>query len=78
MRVAPTDTSLQQGDGPALTDLQPPPQVFPVDQAVTVGVSDLPAGTCTVVVGGSPTPELGERQIWLLPGDPGAAACTAA
>ncbi len=78
VRVAPTDTSLQQGDGPALTDLQPPPQVFPVDQAVTVWVGVLPAGTCTVVVGGSPTPELGERQIWLLPGDPGAAACTAA
>lgn len=78
VRVAPTDTSLQQGDGPNLTDLQPAPQVFPVDdKGGTVWVGVLPPGTCTVVVGGSPSPELGERQLWLLPGDPGAAACAA-
>lgn len=78
VRVAPTDTSLQQGDGPALADIQPPPQVFPVDErGGTVWVGVLPPGTCTVVIGGSPSPELGERQIWLLPGDPGAAACAA-
>jgi hypothetical protein len=76
VRVAPTDTSLQQGDGPALTDVEPPPQVFPVDGVGgKVWVSVLPQGTCTVVVGGSPSPEFGERQLWLLPADPGAAAC---
>ncbi len=51
-------------------------QTFPVEGAgARVWVAVVPTGACTVVVGDAPRAGASPRQLWLLPGDPGAAEC---
>jgi hypothetical protein len=53
-----------------------PTQDFPVDdQGGRVWLAVLPVGTCSVQVGDAPFPGASTNQLWLLPGDPGAAEC---
>jgi hypothetical protein len=75
VRAGADAPTVRAGSGDVLADVAT--ETFPVDAEPLgeVWVAVLPAGVCVVEIGAPAFAGASPNQLWLLPGDPGAAEC---